>query len=78
MTCKESLKKLLENEIQPTLGPQERKEKHWSYEISLAQYLRVVPGQASTEYVKPYISKTKSKHWDSWESHCVQCAEAES
>ena len=27
LTCKESLKKLLENEIEPTLGPQERKNK---------------------------------------------------
>jgi len=25
LTCKESLKKLLENELEPTLGPQERK-----------------------------------------------------
>ena len=45
MTCKESLKKLLENEIEPTLGPQEinKKKDYWSYEISFAQHLRVVP-----------------------------------
>ena len=65
MTCKESLKKLSENELKPTLGSQERKKNYWSYELSFTQHLRVVPGEASIEYVKPCTSKTKSKHWDS-------------